>query len=205
MPQPRKMQVQRAAKTVARIPSKGSRLPPFRQYPIFRQTFEFEGSAGTFNVTSQNLRNLIIIPTSSTTAGVSLFDSTKLIQVEIWANQSSATVTYSDVQLEWTGGSTPGMVAKAAGTAFDPPHLRLSPPKNSIPSFWRSQSDTGNLFTFVTTTNFVIRVTIDYTVCNGAGNAVSGAAATVGTIYYNALAPNVASTAQVNTSTSCWS
>ena len=169
-------------------------IPPFNQYPIITQTFEFDGSAGTYNVTAQNLRNLKFIPTSSTTAGGSICDTFRIRSVEIWGIQSSTTVTFGDILFEWAGSSVPGVVKKSSGTSFALPHIRVVPPKNSFLSMFKAQSDTGNLFTIIASIPFTVRVSLDYTMCNGSGNPITGTALTVGTVYFNNLASGLVST-----------
>lgn len=198
MPTPRRGAKPSNNKPVARMTMARTRLPQFRQYPVYRQTFEFEGSSSIVtNVSLQNLRNLMFVVTTSSTAGVSLFDATRIVSVEMWSNQSSATTAYGDLSLEWQGTGTPGTIIKSAGTAFDPAHIKASPPKNSFASFWRAQSETGNVFTIYAPNSTVVRVTLEYTMCNGAGNAITGAALTQGTVYFNSLNSVFASTSIV--------
>jgi len=183
----------------------GARLPAFRQYPVFRQTFEFQGSSSAgSNVSLANLRNLIFIPTNSTTIGVSIFDATRIVLLELWSNQSSATTSYNDLSLEWQGSGTPGVITKSSGTAFDAAHIRAVPPKNSFASFWKSQNDTGNVFTVTAPNQCNLRVTLEFTVCNGGGNAIGGTALTQGTVYFNNLNSDFASTSVVASGT-LWS
>ena len=102
MPKPKQQVQQRRVRNMGT----STNIPSFRQYPIITQTFEFDGSAGTYNITAQNLRNLIFVP-NTTTAGVSLADTFRIRCVEVWGTQASTAVTFGDVQLEWAGSSVP--------------------------------------------------------------------------------------------------
>lgn len=205
MPTPRKQAQASNRKVVARMSMARTRLPQFRQYPIYRQTFEFEGNSGTAsNVSLQNLRNLIFVVTSPNTAGVSLFDATRIVSIELWSNQSSATTSYGDLSIEWQGSGTPGTITKSSGTAFDPAHIKASPPKNSFASFWRSQTESGNILTIYAPNPTTVRITLEYTMCNGAGNPINGTALTQGTVYFNSLNSIFASTSTVAPAT-LWS
>ena len=194
MPKPKQQVQQRRVRNIGT----STNIPSFRQYPIITQTFEFDGSAGTYNITAQNLRNLIFVP-NTTTAGVSLADTFRIRCVEVWGTQASTAVTFGDVQLEWAGSSVPGTVQKSSGTSFTLPHVRAVPPKNSFLALFKAQSDTGNMFTVIASVPFTIRVSLDFTMCNGSGNPITGTALTVGTVYFNNSASGLVSTGAIVT------
>lgn len=180
----------------------------FRQYPIYKQTFEFKNTSSNattaFSVPTQNLFGLLWSAATST-AGYGLADTYRILAVEIWAAPEQATEANSwrECKLEYLSESAPGVVFKATGNVMKPAHLHTRPPSGSLASFWHNQfMDATPIMVLTLGPNDIVRVHLQYTMANGSTIPLTAAGATPGNVYLNFLdatsgSPNLQSTASL--------
>lgn len=172
----------------------GNPFPPqFSQYPKFKQTFEFTNvgtsASTTYSIPTQNLFGLAYFA-ATTTAAYALFDSYRLVGVEVWAAPEQATeaTSWRNVKVEYLSESAPGVVFAATGNVMKPAHLHTQPPPGSLASFWHNQTDdTVALLTLTLGPNDIVRIHLQYTVSNGGGLALTASGVTPGSLYMNYL------------------
>lgn len=134
---------------------------------------------------------------SATTAilGNPLFQSVKVNQIEIWTPPASqgAAVTCS-VLFPSANNSPAREVSDTSVSVSQPSHVKVSPPPNSLCSFWQNGSSPSSLFTLTAPSGSIIDVWLSLVMKDGPGGFAANTAvlvsATVGTVYYCSLDSN---------------
>jgi len=159
-----------------------------------QHTFRFTSTSGT--VTAITAKGLLLaagaLGTITNSTVTSPFASVKLQKVEIWTPPASQGAS-STCSVEWASQSNANNqeISDTTVSVATPAHVRASPPRNSLASFWQSPGITNNqLFNLIAPAGSIIDVTLSLIMQDDDnGAAITGAVATavVGTVYYLAL------------------
>ncbi len=170
--------------------------PPFRASLALRQKFRFAASsaASDLQITSGDLRDLIVMATGATAAN-NLLASVRVRQIWVWGPMASdlKPVTVS-VEFPQTGdayGAPAVIVSDTSMGAMRSAFLAVKPPKTALASQWLNLAVTTTpLFQLTFPSDSIVDVSFDLVLQNGQGASspsapVSGA--TAGVVYIRAL------------------
>ncbi len=150
-------------------------------------------SSGSFSGTiasNQILNSLGVVCTVVNTTAVTLFKSFRLTSVEIWSPPASQGAA-STISIEWLGsGNSPSKeYSDTTLSVSRNAHIRCSPPKQSLASFWQNGGTTVNYFTLNVPAATVIDLHYEYIEQDdeAAPSTVAIATGVLGNTYYLAL------------------
>jgi hypothetical protein len=163
--------------------------PQFRANPEVTRKFRFTSSSANLTaITGQLLLNSCGVTAATAILGYQMFQSAKVVAVEMWTPPPSqgATATCSVL---WPQGnaSQPREVSDTTVSTATPAHVRTGPPQYSLASFW-SASSGGVLFSLVAPPGTIIDITVSLVLGDASLNtSVTLVGATIGQQYYTAL------------------
>lgn len=169
-------------------------LPVLNTNVVVKHKYRFIATAVSTNavITSNNLLSCAgVMGTVIATTVSMIFASGRLRQVEVWGGGAAAG-TGSTVSVEWTGaGNSPNLeYSDSTISAANPAHLRLTPPKNTLASFWQLSTASVNMFQITCPAGTVVDVTLDLILSDtgAATTTIAGfAGSVVGQMFYLAL------------------
>lgn len=167
--------------------------PQIKSNIIFGHRYRFTSTgAAAIPITVALLRGIGGVVATTSTTGAPIAFSVKVRSVEIWTPPASqgALATCS---LEWASGSTLDStntveVSDTSMSVAEPAHLRTSPPKSSLASFWQ-HIGADQLFVITAPAGSVVDVSMQYVLNDDEASPTSVvlAGATVGNMYYMPL------------------
>jgi hypothetical protein len=169
------------------------RPPQIKSNIIFGHRYRFTSTgAASIPITVALLRGVGGVVATSATTGTPIAFSVKVRSVEIWTPPASqgASATCS---LEWSSGSTLDStstveISDTTMSTAEPAHLRTSPPKTSLASFWQ-HIGADQLFVITAPAGSVVDVSVQFIQNDNEASptVVTLAGATTGNMYYMPL------------------
>jgi len=181
----RNVRVERVRRTNASHPAQ------FRANPEVTRKYRFTSTSATATtITSQLLLASAGVLADTATSGQAVFQSVKVLFVEIWAPPAMQGAT-STCSVLWPRSlnSQPREVSDTTNSVSTPAHVRTSPPAMSLAGFWNPPSSAIPLFTLVAPPGSIIDVGLGLVMGDGApnSNAAVLVGATIGGMYYCSL------------------
>lgn len=149
-------------------------VPQYDAKPAMtRKIRYFQSSAVTGGVVTANcLFQLLVAAFNGNTTTFGLLSAVRIRSVKMWSAsvQSSSTIGFSTVRLEWLGTFSRAKELSDSGTATYPAHIRSQPPADSDAAMWISQdTDVLNnaLFLYDLPQGGILDLTIDMVYLDG--------------------------------------
>jgi len=168
--------------------------PPFTATISANKTFRFSSgtNAGTFPITRGMLLNLVSM--CSVAVGSSqarLLNAVRLKSVEMWGNPPLLGGVPVVTSVEWVGQNSPSTLISDTSMGVNAAHVLARPPPDSSNRWWSitGSNESEVLFEIEVPAGTIIDVkaAIRFIDDEAGVSAEAGAAATLGTVYYNYL------------------
>lgn len=155
-----------------------------------RVRFSPPGAVNNASITRKNLLNLFEIAASAVTA-YRLFESVRVMAIEVWSPSTSGLATPAYCSIEWLGSNSPSSVVSDMSMSTYPAYIKTSPPARSSAQWWSisGSDETDTLFAITCGAGSVVDVHLvaklpDFE-AGTLGDAPTGAS--TGTLYFNYL------------------
>lgn len=125
------------------------------------------------------------------------YESVRLRQVEVWAPPASQGAA-ATVSVEWLGANSPSIeISDTTLSVANNAHVRGSPPKSSLASFWQVVGTPSNLFVLTCPTGSVVDIQMDLVFVDrstAVGTVGGLTTVVIGRVYFLALDQSFSST-----------
>lgn len=173
-----------------------SHPPEFMSTISSGHVFRFITAAGAFGpvpVTRRNLLNLYSMA-ATTTSQYRIIGAIKLNRVRVWGQPAALGSVNSPILVEWLGTDAPSAIHSDTASGVAASYVDTKPPRNSSSRWWSTSgaaNENDTLFNIKGPTGTVVDIhcSIRFVDDEAAtpSEAGTGAASTVGTVYFNYL------------------
>ncbi len=168
--------------------------PEFVSTLALGHRFRFTGASGASakSITRGMLLNLVSMATT-TTNQFRILQAVRVKRVQVWSQPVTLGTAATAVVVEWVGNQAPSTIHSDTSVGVMPGYVSSRPPRDSSNRWWSisGSNESETLFKITCPTGSIIDVSltcrlIDDESATAAENG-TGAASTVGTIYWNYL------------------
>jgi len=174
-----------------------TRLSPPEFVPTLSLGHKFRFSSGAAGFSAQSitrsmLLNLVTMATT-TTNQFRVFEAIKLNRVSMWGQPPALAGAPTSVAVEWVGTNSPSTIHSDSAVGVRPAYLSSRPPPQSSNIWWSisGMGETDELMRLSGPAGTIIDIDVTLRLVDDeaavAGESGTGAASTVGTVYWNYL------------------
>jgi hypothetical protein len=166
---------------------------PFQANVRFSHRFRY--SNGSNNVTTEqitrgNLLNSIIVNLTGGTSNGRIASAVRVKSIEMWTwMNNQGAVADQTVALTWTSNYGPtSEISDSTFSSAVPAHIRTSPPRDSLASFWSSSgSNESEVILLISAPNYsIMDVVLDFVLLDGSTfTATTANNGSAGRVYYS--------------------
>ncbi len=173
-----------------------SHPPEFMATLCAGHVFRFTTASGTFGPVPVTRRNLLQLYSMAVTTSnqYRLFSAIKLNKVRVWGQPAALGSLNSPITVEWLGTDAPSVIHSDTSSGVRPSFVETKPPRNSSAQWWSTSggsNETDVLFNIAGPTGTIVDVHCSVRFADDEAPVVSeagtGAAATIGHVYFNYL------------------
>jgi hypothetical protein len=148
-------------------------------------------TAGTFDITRNDLLNLIVLPSTALIA-YGLLKAVKINKISCWSVLSSATFPLgqgSDNTITWLSSLGKERTVRGTQMGIAPSYISSKPPVDSLASFWTNENTTTlteSIVTFDLELGSIIDIHFTMIFCNNSvARSFAITSGTIGRVSYN--------------------